>query len=138
MARPPKPWYWKARKAWFVTIDGTRHFLSEDKDAALTRFHELMADPRKRVVRSDSLAIIIDHFLDYCHEERAPDTYEWYRYRLERFVQTYPDLRAHELRPLHVRQWLNSMNGLASGSRISRGRRMRASCGPLQTEPNAA
>jgi len=28
MARPPKPWFWKRRKAWFVTIDGTRHFLA--------------------------------------------------------------------------------------------------------------
>lgn len=31
MARPPEPWFWKRRKAWFVTIDGTRHFLAEKK-----------------------------------------------------------------------------------------------------------
>jgi site-specific recombinase XerD len=117
MARPPKPWFWKARKAWYVTIDGTRHFLAEDKEAALTRFHQLMAEPQKRIVRSDSVAAIIDLFLDWCQKHRAPDTYEWYRYRLERFVQNYPDLRTHELRPFHVQQWLDAMSDLASGSR---------------------
>lgn len=117
MARPPKPWFWKRRKAWFVTIDGTRHFLAHDKAAALTRFHELMAEPQKRVVRSDSLAVVIDLFLDWCQKHRAADTYEWYRFRLERFVQTYPDLRTHELRPFHVQQWLDGMMHLASGSR---------------------
>lgn len=116
MARRPKPWFWKARNGWFVTIDGTRHFLASEKEAALTRFHKLMAEPERRVVRSDSLAVIIDLFLDWCQKHRAADTYEWYRYRLERFVQRYPDLRTHELRPYHVQQWLDSMVGLASGS----------------------
>jgi len=116
MARTPKPWFWKARNGWFVTIDGTRHFLSKEKDAAKTRFHELMAQPQKRVVRADSLAVIIDLFLEWCQKNRAPDTYEWYRYRLERFVRTYPSLRTHELKPFHVQQWLDSMTGLASGS----------------------
>ena len=117
MARPPKPWFWKRRNAWFVTIDGTRHFLDAEKDAALTRFHQLMAEPQKRVVRSDSLAAIIDLFLDWCQKHRAADIFEWYRYRLERFVQTYPDLRTHELRTFHVQQWLDAMTELASGSR---------------------
>jgi len=117
MARPPKPWFWKRRKAWFVTIEGIRHFLAEDKAAALNRFHQLMAEPPRRVVRADSLAVVIDLFLDWCQKHRAPDTYEWYRYRLERFVQTYPDLRTHELRPYHVQQWLDGMMELASGSR---------------------
>ena len=35
---------------------------------------------------------------------------------MERFVQRYPDLRTHELRPYHVQQWLDSMADLASGS----------------------
>ncbi len=118
MPRPPKPWFWKARQAWFVTIDGTRHYLADEKQAAETRFHQLMATaPEQRIVRSDSLAVIIDLYLDWCQTNRKPDTYEWYRYRLERFVRRYPYLRTHELRPLHVQQWLDSMHELASGSR---------------------
>ena len=116
MARTPKPWFWKTRKAWFVTIDGTRHYLAREKDTAVTRFHQLMVEPQKRIVRSDSLAAIVDLFLDWCQKYGAPDTYEWYRFRLERFVQTSPDLRTHELRPFHVQQWLDGMAELASGS----------------------
>lgn len=76
-----------------------------------------MAEPQKQIVRSDSLAVIIDLFLDWSQKHRTPDTYGWYRYRLERFVQTYPDLRTHELRSFHVQRWLDAMTGLASGSR---------------------
>ena len=50
MARPPKPWFWKKRQGWYVTIDGTRHFLAVERDVAVTRFHQLMAEPQKRVV----------------------------------------------------------------------------------------
>ncbi len=93
MPRPPKPWFWKARQAWFVTI-GTRHYLADEKQAAETRFHQLMATaPEQRIVRTDSLAVIIDLFLEWCQTNRKPDTYEWYRYRLERFVRRYPNLR---------------------------------------------
>ena len=116
MARTPKPWFWKARNGWYVTIDGTRHLLAAEKNAAVTRFHELMAQPQKRTVRADSLAVIIDLFLEWCQKHRAPDTYEWYRYRLERFVRRYPNLRSHDLKPFHVQQWLDSMPELASGS----------------------
>ena len=50
MARRPEPWWWKERQAWFVTIDGVRHSLGPDEDDARQRFHELMAEPRKRRV----------------------------------------------------------------------------------------
>lgn len=116
MARTPKPWFWKARGGWYVTIAGTRHFLAKTKSDATSRFHVLMSQPQKQVVRSDSLAAIIDIFLEWCHKHRAPDTYEWYRYRLERFVRRNPTLRTHELRPFHVQEWIDSMPELATGS----------------------
>ncbi len=52
-----------------------------------------MVQPHEEQVSSDSLAAIIDVFLEWVQQNRAPDTYEWYRYRLERFIQRYPDLR---------------------------------------------
>jgi hypothetical protein len=42
MPRDPKPWFRKDRDAWFVTINGRRFNLGSDRDAAHTRFHELM------------------------------------------------------------------------------------------------
>ncbi len=117
MARPPKPWYWKARRCWFVTLDGIRHNLGPEKNSALEQFHALMAQPQKPLIRGKPLVAIIDAFLDWCHKHRSPHTYEWYRYRLQRFAETYPDLSANQLRPFHVQEWLNAMDGLSSGSR---------------------
>lgn len=117
MARRPKPWFWKARRSWFVTLDGKRHNLGPDKEAAHDRFHQLMSEPRKRTIRTDSVLAVIDAFLDWCEKHRSSDTYEWYRYRLQRFAETYPGLTAGQLRPFHVQQWLDGMTGLSSGSK---------------------
>ena len=100
-----QPWYRKSRKAWFVTLDGKQIKLAKTKSEALTRFHELMAKPRTRTVRSDSLLGIIDAFLEWVQSNRSAATYEWYRYRLERFARQYPDMAANELRPFHVETW---------------------------------
>lgn len=105
MARAPKPWYWTERESWFVTIHKQRHDLGPNKAAAIKRFHELMAKPAKRIVRTDSVLTIIDAFLDWTQKHKAADTYEWYRYRLQRFAERYPDLTTAELRPFHVQEW---------------------------------
>ena len=87
MARRPKPWFWKARDGWYVTIGGTRHPLGQDKEEAYDRFYALMRQPQQRKVPGDSLAAIIDAFLEWVSKNRSPDTYEWYRYRLQRFIK---------------------------------------------------
>ena len=117
MARRPQPWYRKNRGVWCVTINGTRHNLGPDKDEAFRRFYELMRRPApQQTVSPQSLASIIDAFLDWVHTHRSPDTYEWYRYRLQRFCQRYPDLRTNELRPYHVQQWVDSYSHLSRTS----------------------
>ncbi|MDA7980826.1 MAG: tyrosine-type recombinase/integrase [Pirellulales bacterium] len=105
--RFPQPWYRKSRRAWFVTLDGRQILLGSSKPEALTRYQQLMAAPRPQAVPFDSLLAIIDAFLDWVHRNRAPDTYEWYRYRLERIAKRYPDMRATEIRPHHVETWIN-------------------------------
>ena len=117
MARTPRPWFWKARRSWFVTIDGTRHVLGPDKQSAVVRFHELMARPPQRRVRSDSLVGLIDAFLDWCSKHRSPVTYEWYRDRLQDFAETYPTLTTGQLRPFHVQTWIDAKEGVSSGTR---------------------
>ena len=59
MPRTSDPWYWEARKAWYVNIKGKRHKLHEEEKTARREFHRLMAledelDPKQR--RSMSLA----------------------------------------------------------------------------------
>lgn len=106
MKKFPKPWYRPARGVWFVTLDGRQHNLGPDKDEAFDRYKKLLAEPKARAVASDSLAAIIDAFLDWVQRERSPETYGWYQYRLQRFLLKYPNLRAAEVRPYHVQEWV--------------------------------
>jgi len=107
MARRPKPWFRKARNCWFVTIDGTQHNLGPNKKEAFDQFHELMSQPQRARVPSQSFAALADKFLEWVQRKRSPATYEWYRYRLERFVQKFPELQARDLRPHHVEAWVD-------------------------------
>ena len=52
MARIPKIWYRKERKAWFVTIHGNRHNLGPNKKEATDRFHQLMGTTHHKPIRS--------------------------------------------------------------------------------------
>lgn len=117
MARHPKPWYWKARNAWFVTIKGKRFKLANDKKPAFERFYELMQEPVRRQVESRSLIAIIDAFLGWVQTNRSPDTYEWYRYRLQRFAEKYTDLHTSALKPYHVEQWVADYPNFSQTSR---------------------
>ena len=117
MPKKPEPWWREDRQAWFVQIDRKRYNLGKDKKAAWQRYYELMAQPKQRaIISTDSLLPIMDAFLDWCQKHRAPDTYEWYRWRLERFGRKYPDLTVGELRPYHVQQWIDGTK-VSSGSR---------------------
>lgn len=108
MARNPKPWYRNDREAWFVTLNGERHNLGPNREAAFRRFHELMLEPKTRVIASsESLVRIIDEFLEWAQKHRSPETYEWYRYRLQRFAEKHPDLQVSDLKPYHVQRWVD-------------------------------
>lgn len=103
----PKPFFKKARGVWYVEIDRKQVNLGPDKEEAFRQYHQLMGQPRKRSVSPESLVAIIDAFLEWTQKNRAPDTYEWYRYRLQRFASKYPDMRVSALRPFHVEQWVD-------------------------------
>lgn len=110
MARRPKPWYRADRKAWFATIAGVRHNLGDTKKEAFDRFYAMMRQPKRRKVSPHSLVAIIDEFLEWVQKHRSPANYEGYRYRLQRFVNRWPDLRPDELRPFHVEKWADGFD----------------------------
>lgn len=105
MKKFPKPWFRPSRGLWYVTLDGKQINLGPYKDQAFDRYAQLLAEPKKARVSSDSVAAIADAFLSWVSKHRSPETYEWYRYRLQRFVDRYPKLRTAELRPYHVETW---------------------------------
>ena len=108
MAHFPKPFFKKARKSWYVEIDRKQIKLGPDRDEAFRQYHQLMQQPAEQLVASpESLVNIIDAFLEWTERNRAPDTYEWYRYRLQRFVDKYPDMKVSSLKPFHVEEWVD-------------------------------
>ena len=117
MAHFPKPFFKKSRGAWYVEVDRKQVKLGSDREKAFKLYHELMARPRLQSVSSELLVSIIDLFLDWVQKNRAPDTYEWYRYRLQRLAKKYPEMTSLSLRPFHVEQWVEDYPGMATNSR---------------------
>lgn len=108
MAHFPKPFFKKSRGLWYVEINRKQINLGPDKDEAFRQYHQLMGKPREQIVSNDLLVDLIEAFLDWTHKNRAPDTYEWYRYRLQRFATTYPEMRVSALKPFHVEEWVDA------------------------------
>lgn len=115
----PKPFFRAARGLWYVQLNGRQHNLRPDKDAAFRRYHELMTEPpEKPAVRSDLIVVVVDAFLDFVQLHRAPDTYRWYKDRLQLFSNYIPpSLTLAQLSPFRVQQWIDSYPDLAAGSK---------------------
>ncbi|MEM9409748.1 MAG: tyrosine-type recombinase/integrase, partial [Planctomycetota bacterium] len=105
MARQPTPWYRTARKRWYVTIDGTTHNLGPDKEEAFERFHSIMASPIKP--GKISVFVLMNEFLEWVENHRKPDTYTFYKKRIDRWVKDNKDMDSTALRPFHVQKWLD-------------------------------
>lgn len=105
MARKPKPWFRKQTQTWFVTIDGQQHNLGPDKDDAEKQFYKLMAGEKKKV-SPDTVAVVLDDFLSWTEENRAPKTYQRYLDFCQSFTLKYPRLRISQLSSSHITAWL--------------------------------
>lgn len=110
MSHFPKPFFRKSRGLWYVQIDGKQINLGPDREAAFQRYGQLLSKP-KAPPKTESdlhpLAHVIDDFLDWVKKNRSKDTYEWYRYRLDRFDKKYPDMMAEDVTPDHVQEWVD-------------------------------
>lgn len=113
MARPAKPWYWKARKTWFVCHKGERIPLGPDRDEAFRQFHVIMAKPdtERHPLPRGAVVAILDDFLTWTEENRAPKTFTRYRDFIQSFVTKYGRMDASDLNPSHVTAWLSSHKG---------------------------
>lgn len=92
-------------------MDGKQINLGSDRQAAFEEYARLIAAPKEmRVAPAHSLPAVIDAFLSWVKPRRAPDTFEWYRYRLERLARKYPDLSAAALTIELVEEWVDGIN----------------------------
>jgi site-specific recombinase XerD len=113
MARPAKPWFWKARKTWCVYHKGERVHLGPDRAEALRQYHEIMAKPqqKRQPVPGGSVVAILDDFLTWTEENRAPKTYTRYRDFIQSFVSKCGRMGVEDLNPAHVTKWLATHKG---------------------------
>ena len=72
MPHYPKPFYRADRNLWYVQVYGKRRNLGHDKDEAFRRYHQIMQAPKP--VASTLAAGVIEGFLDWTEEHRAPRT----------------------------------------------------------------
>ena len=134
MPRIPKPWFRADRKVWQVTIAGKRINLGPEKKQAFEKFHQLMKDsyasqldstdnlgeasanarpaptrqhPEPKSKSPQLFSIVADEFLGWVLNNRGKPTFEWYRYRLERFCQMYPELYIDDIKPFQVQRWVD-------------------------------
>ncbi len=116
--RFPKPWFRPSRGVWYVTLDGRQIGLGPNREEAFQQYHKLMTAGRPMPVASDSVLALVDAFLDWCQKNRSRETYHWYLDRLQRFAKAVPpDLRSGQLRPFHVQQWVDAMDGIGPGTK---------------------
>lgn len=110
MARPNKPWYWKARKGWYVKIEGTRYPLGPDRDEAFRRYHELMAKgpEQAKPTKSKYINEVLQAFLDWTKQHRSPKTHRGYGDFCDPFNKHYFGLLIEDLTPAHVNEWLGT------------------------------
>ena len=103
--RQNKPWYWKARGEWCVKINGVRHRLWPNKNKAIRKFDELMAQVPETITPG-TVAEVIEAFMDWAEANR-PKSYQWYKRRIDKFYSQIRDLRTSDLKPYHIQRELD-------------------------------
>jgi site-specific recombinase XerD len=121
MPRPAKPWFWKARNAWCVDLDGKRHVLAlgkekEAREQAMDEFHRLMVSRgcRKAITPSRiTVADLFDLFLENVDAkvrqgERERVTYDGYVRFLSSAADRFGATRAADLTQHQVHAWCDA------------------------------
>lgn len=143
----PKPYRRKDRKNFFVQIHGHQYNLGLDEDAAWQRYHELMAqlghrpsavklageasaatpqsEQQSAATPSPLVSEVIQRFVAFVRANQAAATIKWYVDRLQKFLDYltgHPDaamgyLTVADLKNIHVREWVDAMAGVSSGTK---------------------
>lgn len=114
MPRKAHPWFRNSDGWWYIKINGKQEKLVKgkaNKSAAVKRWHELMAEcARNPSIESDdqTVASVIDLYLNHISKSRAPRTYDECRRYLQRFAECHGFRNVRDCRPIHLTTWLDS------------------------------
>lgn len=105
----PRPFFREQRGTWCVQIGKKQHNLGADKAQAFAEYHRLMNSAGHAVAASTLTAHeLCELFLDHVQRHRKPSTYGWYANHLQGFTDRCGNLKARDVKPLHVSGWLDS------------------------------
>jgi integrase len=107
--REPKPFFRIQTQSWYVQFGKQQIPLGRDREAAWEKYHKLMAERRKGVVKSDDvLATVLNRHLVWVRGNRSPATFKKKLRHLRSFGQYIgPKLKVSELKAFHVQRWID-------------------------------
>jgi integrase len=118
----PKPFFRKAKQAWYLQLGKRQISLGADRDQAFKRYQEILLHEGGQITAPGvalSVAQVCDLFLDWCQRHNEPSTYDHYRFFLQDFCGRDGGLNSLDLKPFHITRWLDRHTGWGNGGRRS-------------------
>lgn len=107
MGRRPKPWWRESCQAYYAMVNGKQRYLATNRRDADTELKRILQEEQsKGKVSIESVAAVLDDFLDWTKENRAPKTYEGYKAFCQSFIDKYGRVRVSDLTTDMVTKWL--------------------------------
>ncbi len=122
MARTERPWYWRARRGYYVILNGKRHRLGGDRETAFAQWHALAANATAAPTqhpRQPSVRDLVDAYLASLPGRVSEHYLRGSTYTLSRFRDRCGDLAAAEFTATafnsvaNERAWGQSMRSYA-------------------------
>jgi integrase len=114
-----KPFFKKSHNAGYVHHQGRMIRLSDDKETAFQLYHELKAS-QAPAASTDSVATLLNSYLEWCQKNRSQATYEWFKEFLSSFARSIGvRLQIGSLKPLHATQWIDSQESWNATTRFN-------------------
>ncbi len=120
MGRMLRAWYRKDRKSWFVELNGKQVKVGKTKQEADAVVKVLRKQaPKERLASLITSAEVLERYLEWCEENRAKRTYEWYKDFLQKFMNACKAVKlpAGDLKASDVTEWVGGQGWKASTRR---------------------
>jgi len=100
-----KPFFNKTHGAWYEHHHGKMVRLHADKEQVFSKYHELMSAGSPST-NADTVASLLNSYLEWCQKNRSERTYEWYQNLLSSFARSIgTKLQIGRLKAFHVTEW---------------------------------
>jgi integrase len=110
-----KPYFWKARQAWYVRVGRSQVRLSEDEGEAYKLWQAMVESSQINSARM-TLRTLAEKFLVYAAENFTPETLNRYGRYIASFANEHGAEMARNIRPIQITEWLADHPGWKSSS----------------------